>query len=237
MYSFTGPNGYYPDATLAVGADGRLYGTTESGGRPRERRRSHFRRLSCRKHLAHSLQQLTESLLYKFTASDVQSRWEPRARRLRNIYEAPYGCNTLPLQFTNRGIQVLHSFPAFQGDGVGPIGVVKGANGLYGITQSGSDLNAIGTVYTTAGGYHALLEFIGGIGELDSLAVDQADNLYYTFSSIGYVCKEEYWLRGRSTSMSSSGGGSTSDRLRNALLAADVLGVNRRCGKCLRHSR
>ncbi len=111
-------------------------------------------------------------------------------------------------EFTNRGIQVLHSFPAFQGDGVGPIGVVKGANGLYGITQSGSDLNAIGTVYTTAGGYHVLLEFIGGIGQLDSLAVDQADNLYYTFSSIGYVCKEEIGYV-EVDEQSSSGGGST----------------------------
>ena len=61
-------------------------------------------------------------------------------------------------EFTNGGIQVLHAFPAFGGDGNDPIGVVSGSDGLYGITGSGGNMGA-GTLYTTAGGYQVLHNF------------------------------------------------------------------------------
>ena len=70
--------------------------------------------------------------------------------------------------------------------------MVRNANGLYGITASGSDNSSnAGTLYTTAGGYHVLASFSDLPGSHpDSLAADQAGNLYLTYSDSYYNCSE-----------------------------------------------
>jgi uncharacterized repeat protein (TIGR03803 family) len=92
-------------------------------------------------------------------------------------------------EFTNGGLQVLHAFPAFPNDGATPIGVVKGSDGLYGITGSGGQ-HAYGTFYTTAGGYQVLHSFVVGdpVGRPISLAADQGGNLYGTANYVSYSC-------------------------------------------------
>ena len=91
-------------------------------------------------------------------------------------------------EFTNGGIQVLHAFPAFRGDGSTPIGVVNGSDGLYGITAIRWRHTRAGTLYTTAGGYQVLHSFTGTDpeGSPTSLAADQAGNLYGA-TSYSYV--------------------------------------------------
>jgi uncharacterized repeat protein (TIGR03803 family) len=89
-------------------------------------------------------------------------------------------------EFTNSGIQIQHDFPAFNGDGSTPIGVVNGSDGLYGITMDGGS-NRSGTFYTTAGGYQILHSFVPDFSEGNpiSLAADQVGNLYGTSSFSG----------------------------------------------------
>jgi uncharacterized repeat protein (TIGR03803 family) len=196
LYLFTGPNGSYPDATLVRGADGRLYGTTAYGGMGQGNGNGVIFGLSPAGNILPTpFSNWMESLLYDFTGGNdgANPGGTLALDSSGNIYGSAVtgganGGGTL-YEFTNSGIQVLHSFPAFEGDGIGPIGVIKGANGLYGITASGSDPGTeSGTVFTTAGGYHVLLGFLGA--QLDSLTADQAGNLYYTVSSLQYDCQE-----------------------------------------------
>ena len=92
-------------------------------------------------------------------------------------------------EFTNGGLQVLHTFPGFPNDGLNPAGVVRGSNGLYGITGLGGT-NGSGTLYTTAGGYQVLHNFMSGgpEGNPTSLAADQAGNLYGTANYSYFAC-------------------------------------------------
>jgi uncharacterized repeat protein (TIGR03803 family) len=192
LYSFTGANGSQPNTTLVRDPDGRLYGTTNGGGVGNG---VLFGLSPAGNILPTPFSNWMESLLYDFTGgNDGASPGGSLALDgSGNIYGTAVtggvnGGGTL-YEFTNGGLQVLHSFPAFQGDGVGPTGVVRTVDGLYGITVSGTDPDSIGTLYTTAGGYHVLEEVAGGPGQMDSVAADQAGNVFYTFSSMGGDCQ------------------------------------------------
>jgi uncharacterized repeat protein (TIGR03803 family) len=195
LYSFTGANGSEPNSTLVRGPDGRLYGTTYGGGLGNG---VLFGLSPAGNILPTPFTNWMESLLYDFTGgNDGASPGGSLALDdSGNIYGTAVtgganGGGTL-YQFTNGGIQVLHSFPAFPGDGIGPTGVVRNADGLYGITESGSDNYSYdGTTYTTVGGYRVLQELSGGQARWDSLAADQGGNLYRTESEIDYNCEEE----------------------------------------------
>ena len=184
VYSFIGANGSGPDSTLVLGPDGRLYGTTGGGGLGDG---VLFGLSPAANILPSVFSNWMESLLYSFTGgSDGGSPGGSLVvDSAGNIYgnAAKGGANrggTL-YEFTNGGIQILHAFPAFRGDGNNPIGVVSGSDGLYGITGSGGNMGA-GTLYTTAGGYQVLHNFAFNYpeGSPNSLAADQAGNLYGT---------------------------------------------------------
>ncbi len=192
LYSFSGANGSFPDSTLVRGTDGTLFGTGGGGGLGD----GVLFGLSPPGNILPSVfSNWMETLLYSFTGgSDGASPGGSIVLdSLGNIYgnAAMGGANhggTL-YEFTNGGIQVLHAFPAFLGDGATPIGVVNGSSGLYGITGSGGAQGS-GTLYTTAGGYQVLHSFVPGGPEGDpvSLAADQAGNLYGTDTYTFFMC-------------------------------------------------
>ena len=140
LYAFSGANGSGPDSTLVLGADGRLFGTTDGGGLGDG---VLFGLSPAGNILPSVFSNWMETLLYSFTGgSDGASPGGSLVLDSSgNIYgsAATGGANhggTL-YEFTNGGIQVLHAFPAFYSDGSNPLGVVNGSDGLYGITGSG----------------------------------------------------------------------------------------------------
>ena len=192
LYSFSGPNGSEPDSTLVLGADGTLFGTTFFGGMGDG---VLFGLSPAGNVLPSVFSNWMETLLYSFTSGSDGAM--PGGSLVLdssgNIYgnAALGGANhggTL-YEFTNGGIQVLHAFPGFRGDGSDPVGVVSGSDGLYGITGSGG-LDAGGTFYTTAGGYQVLHNFDsnGPDGKPTNLVADQAGNLYGTSSYTSLIC-------------------------------------------------
>jgi len=196
LYSFTGANGSFPDSPLVLGSDGRLYGTTVDGGVGGGRGNGVLFGLSpAGNALPTPFSNWMETLLYDFTAGTDGAN--PGGSFVLdssgNIYgsAAAAGANqggTL-YEFSNGGIQVLHAFPAFQNDGVTPVGVVQGPNGLYGITAAGGAQGS-GTLYTTAGGYQVLHSFTGTAqeGSPTGLAVDPAGNLYGSSNYSYFQC-------------------------------------------------
>ncbi len=192
LYVFTGANGLYPNnTTLARGADGRFYGTTELGGMGAG---VIFGLSPAGNILPTPFSNWMETLLYDFTGGDGAGPGggfvlDSSGNIYGNAFAGGANHGGTLYEFTNGGIQVLHAFPAFQGDGSSPIGVVNGANGLYGITESGGQ-SAAGTFYTTAGGYQILHSFlpVGPEGAPTSLAADQAGNLYGTSSYTNTFC-------------------------------------------------
>ena len=83
-------------------------------------------------------------------------------------------------EFTGGGLQVLHDFFAFSGDGIDPTEVVNGSDGLYGVTNGGGS-QSVGTLFTTAGGYRVVHNFMQSAEPRPmSLAADQDGNLYGT---------------------------------------------------------
>ena len=193
LYSFTGPNGYYADTTPVLSADGRLYSTTRYGGMGNGDGVL-FGLSPAGNILPTPFSNWMETLLYDFNAATDGAG--PGGSFVLdssgNIYGDTSGSGanhggTL-YEFTNGGIQVLHAFPAFQGDGSTPIAVVDGANGLYGITALGGQDGA-GTFYTTAGGYQVLHSFLpASEGPPTSVVADQAGNLYGTSSYTSSIC-------------------------------------------------
>ncbi len=192
LYSFTGLNGYYADTTPVLAADGRLYSTTRDGGNGGG---VLFGLSPAGNILPTPFSNWMETLLYDFNAATDGAG--PGGSFVLdssgNIFGSASGSGpnhggTL-YEFTNGGIQVLHAFPAFQGDGMTPIAVVNGANGLYGITASGGQGGA-GIFYTTAGGYQLLHSFLptDSEGPPTSVAADQAGNLYGTYSYTDSFC-------------------------------------------------
>src|SRR5215472_2958658 len=191
VYSFPAANGG-PDSTLVLGADGTLFGTTNGAGQGNGMLFS----LSPPGHILPSVfSNWMETALYSFTGSNDGAH--PGGSFVLdssgNIYgnAATAGANqggTL-YELTSGGLQVLHAFPAFPGDGSAPAGVVKGSDGLYGITGSGG-VQGSGTLYTTAGGYQVLHNFVPGgpEGNPTGLAADQAGNLYGTDTYSFFAC-------------------------------------------------
>jgi uncharacterized repeat protein (TIGR03803 family) len=205
LYSFSGANGINPDSTLVRDADGRLYGTTAGGGLNYG---VLFGLSPSGNIMPTPFSNWMETLLYDFTGGNDGA--DPGGSLFLdsagNIYgsAAAAGANqrgTL-YEFTNGGIQVLHAFPAFQGDGATPAGVVQGSNGLYGITRFGGD-NRSGTLYTTAGGYQILHSFNGmpQEGSPASLATDPAGNLYGTSNYAYRQCWDLHWTTFYGTSV------------------------------------
>ncbi len=182
LYSFSGADdGAFPN-TLMIGPDGRLYGAAGGGN---SNNGVLFGLSPAANMLPSVFSNWMETLLYRFTGGSdgVGPYGNLVLDGSGNIYGTANrgGVNqqgTL-YEFTNGGMQVLHAFPAFDGDGANPIGVVQGSNGLYGITQLGG-VNAGGTFYTTAGGYQVLHSFTGSQpeGSPTGLAADSAGNLY-----------------------------------------------------------
>jgi uncharacterized repeat protein (TIGR03803 family) len=186
LYSFSGANGAGPSSTLLRAADGRLFGSTYGGGLGFG---TLFGLVPDANIPPTVFSNWMETLLYDFTAgSDGVNPGGPMALDSSgNIYANAFlgGANqqgTL-VEYTNGGLQVLHAFPSFSGDGEAPIGVVNTSNGLYGITRRGG-ANRGGTLYTTAGGYQVLHSFLPTYpeGTPGSLTADQAGNLYGGFS-------------------------------------------------------
>ncbi len=201
LYSFSGTDGSDPDSPPAVASNGIVYGTTGGGGSVGD---GVLFGLSPFAHaLPNALSNWTERLLYSFTGGSDGAG--PGGSLVLdhsgNIYGTTggggaNGGGTL-YEFTNGGIQVLHAFPAFSGDGRGPLGAVSGAGGLYGMTGAGGAYDT-GTVYTLAGGYDILynFNFQNGQGEAGwplYLAADQAGNLYGS-ATYGYLINGCYYI-------------------------------------------
>jgi uncharacterized repeat protein (TIGR03803 family) len=200
LYSFSGADGSGPDSPPALASNGSVYGTTNYGGGGGVG--VLFGLTSSGEVLPAVFSNWTESLLYSFTGGSDGAR--PGGSLVidgsGNIYGTAYGGGandggTL-YEFTNGGIQVLHAFPAFPGDGTDPQGVVSGAGGLYGTTYGGGAYGT-GTVYTLAGGYNILYDFdFSGQGENGwplYLAADQAGNLYGS-ATYGYLIHGCYYV-------------------------------------------
>jgi uncharacterized repeat protein (TIGR03803 family) len=188
LYAFSSTNGG-PDNTPVLDADGRLFGTTYGGTQSN----GVLFDLSPPGHISPNVfGNWMETLLYSFTGGSDGAR--PSGSIVLDSSGNIYG--TTPMgganaggtlyEFTNSGIQILHSFPALPGDGSAPLGVVNGPGGVYGITSNGGT-NRSGTFYTTAGGYQVLHNFTSTFSEGNpvSLAADQAGNLYGTSNSSG----------------------------------------------------
>jgi uncharacterized repeat protein (TIGR03803 family) len=201
LYSFSGTDGSGPDSPPVVASNGTVYGTTGGGG-------SYgagvlFGLSPSREVLPAVFSNWTERLLYSFTGGSDGAG--PGGSLVLdhsgNIYGTTdrggaNGGGTL-YEFTNGGIQVLHAFPAFPGDGAGPQGAVSGAGGVYGMTAAGGPSDS-GTVYTLAGGYNILYNFDLQNGQNESgwplpMAADQAGNLYLS-DTYGYLINGCYWI-------------------------------------------
>ena len=190
LYTFTGPNGSLPETTPVLGADGTVIGTALLGGMGSGLGNGVLFGLSPAGHILPSVfSNWMESLLYDFTGGSDGAN--PAGNIVLdssgNIYgnAGSGGANrggTL-YEFTNSGVQALHAFPAFQGDGYAPLGVVNGLDGLYGLTNHGGNYGT-GTLYTTAGSYQVLHSFgpYEISGNPTSLTADAAGNLYATES-------------------------------------------------------
>jgi uncharacterized repeat protein (TIGR03803 family) len=194
LYSFSGTDGSGPDSPPAVASNGIVYGTTEVGGGYSG---GVLFGLSPAAHASPNvLGNWTERLLYSFNgAAGSRPGGSLVLDASGDIYgTAAGGVNgggTL-YEFMKGSPQVLHAFPAFPGDGSGPQGVVSGAGGLYGMTESGGAYDT-GTVYTLAGGYKILYNFDFGAGWPLSMAADQAGNLYGS-ATYGDLIDGCYWI-------------------------------------------
>ena len=183
LYTFTGANGASPFSTPVLAPDGRLYGTTVVGG---ANSAGTIFGLSPPPNIQPSIfSSWDETLLYDFlNLGDGAARNGTIALDSSgNIYgNATTGgenfAGTL-FEYTSSGLQVLHAFPAFRGDGAAPLGVAYGSSGLFGITKHGGT-NGTGTLYTTAGGYRVLNSFgpYQTGGGPTSVTIDSLGNVY-----------------------------------------------------------
>ncbi len=192
VYAFSGANGSGPDSTLVLDPDGRLYGTTSGGGLGDG---VLFGLSPAGEVLPSVFSNWMETLLYSFTGGSDGAN--PGGSLVLDSSGNIFGSaamggahnNGTLYEYTNGGLQVLHTFPGFLNDGLNPAGVVSGSNGLYGITGLGGTYDS-GTLYTTAGGYQVLHNFMSGgpEGNPTSLAADQAGNLYGSDTYTYFAC-------------------------------------------------
>jgi uncharacterized repeat protein (TIGR03803 family) len=192
LYSFDQENGGAA-STFVFGTDGRLIGTNANGGTDGE-----FFSLSPPGHILPSVfSNWIDTLLYTFTGGSDGS--SPTGNLVLDNSGDIYGTTqgggvnswgTL-YELSTGGLQVLHAFPAYPGDGESPIGVVGSPDALYGVTFRGG-IDDSGTFFTTAGGYHVLHNFNSFTeGNPMSMAADQAGNVYGSSSASPSPCEEE----------------------------------------------
>ena len=181
LFAFTGANGAAPDSPLLLTSDG-IVGTTQFGGVGNG---VLFGLSPGASVLPSVFSNWLENLLYSFTGGNDGAN--PGGSLVLDTAGNVYGSAAMGganhggtlYEFTNGGIQVLHAFHSSFDDGVGPLDVVNGSSGLYGITGAGG-AERLGTLYTTAGGYQVLHSFmsIAPEGSPTSLTVDPMGNLY-----------------------------------------------------------
>ena len=178
LYSFSSASGAAA-GPLVLAGDGRPVGATSGGNGSN----GTIFELSPPGHVSPSVfSNWMETVLYGFGGGDDGSG--PRGSLILDDSGNIFGTTVLAganyngtlYEFSNGSLQVLHAFPAFRGDGYSPMGVVAGANGLFGLTSGGGS-NGTGALYTTIGGY----QIINNFGQYEtplSLASDLAGNAY-----------------------------------------------------------
>jgi uncharacterized repeat protein (TIGR03803 family) len=193
-------DGYFPASTLVFDANGNLYGTTADGGTAQDLQGGGT---------VFELSPAggsgwTEKVIYNFGGGSPQGYEIDGGVVLDaagNIYgTAHYGANGFGLDGTifelspasggTWTFQVLHSFGAYEGDGINPLaGLVFAAGNLYGTTYHGG-ANGYGAVFElspqSGGGWiesvlHSFnLSATDGVNPSASLILDASGNLYGT---------------------------------------------------------
>jgi uncharacterized repeat protein (TIGR03803 family) len=205
LYSFMGPDGAYPYASLTIDSAGNLYGTTYSGG-------------ACSRgevfELVKSSQGYAETILHSFgcTATDGSSPYAglimDSAGNLYGTTESAgdltacggFGCGIV-FELVDSGgdytEKVLYSFIGTNGEM--PVGglISDSSGNFYGTTEEGG-ANGDGTVFElvkSSSGYteKVLYSFRGpddndGQAPVAGLVIDQAGDLYGTTSLGGSGC-------------------------------------------------
>jgi uncharacterized repeat protein (TIGR03803 family) len=189
VYSFTGTSGWSPEASLIIGADGNLYGTTEEGGTE-----------SCGCGVVFKVTpDGQETVLHSFNGDDgAYPIAELIADAAGNLYGTAYqgGTNFAGSVFkvTPAGkTKIIYNF-AGGSDGARPdAGLVADETGnFYGTTTRGGT-NDSGTVFkiTPAGEESVLYSFAGGsdgFEPIGTLLRDASGNLYGTATNGGLDC-------------------------------------------------
>ncbi|HUD48046.1 MAG TPA: choice-of-anchor tandem repeat GloVer-containing protein, partial [Candidatus Baltobacteraceae bacterium] len=182
LFTFDGPDGAYPSASLIQGADGNFYGTTQYGGT--NGNGTVFRMTT------NGTYSILASLNYYVTGAN------PLAALALGADGNFYGTATeggrhdegTVFEITTNGtLTVLHSFDG--SDGAEPSGtLVQGADGnLYGTTYSGGT-SGYGTIFrmTTAGTLTTLFTFDYSNGAYPQGALVQgADGYFYGTAPVG----------------------------------------------------
>lgn len=206
LYSFdwNGTDGYNPESTLLLDAEGNLYGTTSNGGT--------YGYGTVFKLTASG----SETILHSFGASG--DGYYPSAKltfgKKGNLYGTTgtggaYGYGTV-FELPSSGSEtILHSFNADGTDGTNPeAGLVLGKKGvLYGTTVSGGAFCSpagCGTVFElTAKGKESVLHSFGPVGDgyypYGGLVLDKQGNLYGTTYDGGYETGECAYFGGCGT--------------------------------------
>ena len=190
IYSFRGPEGAYPNDTLAMDTEGNLYGTTYRGGIPND-----IFPNGCGV-VFKVAPSGSESILYAFKCGTDGGGWVDSpliADRRENVYGVnPSGGVSIQgsiFKVTSQGkFVILHTFPGTSGGGWFPTqGVTADKFGnLYGVTVYGGTAGC-GTIYrlSASGTFSTLYNFPCGANGLTQspngkLILDEEGNFYGT---------------------------------------------------------
>ena len=191
LYSFVSmSDGWVPNSAL-IDAKRMLYGTTESGGVKCGTKTEYFP-LGCGTVYSVSTSG-AESVLHRFNGSSLAAAI--RVGGLLNVHGTLYGMTNnsasrgavYKMGFAGDRYKVLYYFQG-DPDGLGPVGVLVGVNGLlYGTTTAGGS-NNLGTVFTlTTSGKETVLYSFGGEpnGEYPKSSLTAAQGAFYGTTSAG----------------------------------------------------